>query len=252
VKGKAPTPRAIEDAVIASLREGHREFLRFVSRRTNSLDDAEDILQEFYLKAIRSVRTIKEAGALKGWLAQVLRRTLIDYYRRAAVRKAALQRLSVETEGQPVLIDDEAERAVCSCLYRILPTMPAEHSQLIWQVDLLGQPRSKVAKSFGISPNNLGVRLHRARRVLRAALERFCTTCPTHGFLDCACERPREIDEEPPKLRRSLVSGRRAKQQKTGRVACELIEWTAPLARVRGRKRQCCGTNNAMTRGRSK
>jgi RNA polymerase sigma-70 factor, ECF subfamily len=92
VKGKPPIPRAIEDAVIASLKEGHREFLRFVSRRTNSLEDAEDVLQDFYLKAIRSARTIKEAGALKGWLAQILRRTLADYYRRGSVRKAALQR----------------------------------------------------------------------------------------------------------------------------------------------------------------
>lgn len=193
MKGKPPIPRAIEGAVIASLKEGHREFLRFVSRRTNSLEDAEDILQDFYLKAIRSARTLKEAGALKGWLAQVLRRTLTDYYRRGGVRKAALQRLSVETEeGRSVRIDDEAERAVCSCLYRILPTMPAEYSQLIWQVDLLGQSRKRVARTLGISPNNLGVRLYRARRALRIALERFCTTCPTHGFLNCACEEERE------------------------------------------------------------
>ena len=103
MKGKPPVPSTIEDAVTASLREGHREFLRFVRRRTNSLDDAEDILQDFYLKAIRSARTIKEAGALKGWLAQVLRRTLTDYYRRAGVRKASLQRLSLEMEeGRPV------------------------------------------------------------------------------------------------------------------------------------------------------
>lgn len=81
---------------------------------------------DFYLKAIRNARTIKEAGALKGWLAQVLRGTLTGYYRGVGVRKAALERLSVEREeGQPVLIDDEAKRAVCSCLYRILPTMPA-------------------------------------------------------------------------------------------------------------------------------
>jgi hypothetical protein len=32
------------------------------------------------------------------------------------------------------------------------------------------------------------VRLHRARRALHSALLRFCTTCPTHGFLNCACE----------------------------------------------------------------
>jgi RNA polymerase sigma factor (sigma-70 family) len=187
VKRKRPVASAIEEAVIASLREGHREFLRFVSRRARSLADAEDILQDFYLKAIRNARTINEQGALKGWLAQVLRRTISDYYRRANVRRTALLRLQV-SEGSVVKIDDEAERAVCSCLYRILPTMRSDDAQLIWQVDLLNQPRSKVAKAMGISANNLGVRLHRARRALHGALMRFCTTCPTHGFLNCACE----------------------------------------------------------------
>jgi RNA polymerase sigma factor (sigma-70 family) len=187
VKRKRPVASAIEEAVIASLREGHREFLRFVSRRARNLADAEDIVQDFYLKAIRSARTINEQGALKGWLAQVLRRTVIDYYRRASVRKTALLRLQV-SEGPVVKIDDDAERAVCSCLYRILPTMRSDDAQLIWQVDLLSQPRSKVAKALGISANNLGVRLHRARRALHSALMRFCTTCPTHGFLNCSCE----------------------------------------------------------------
>jgi len=180
----------IDDAVIATLREGHREFLRYLSARTASFADAEDILQDFYLKVVRSSRTIKAPGALRGWLAQVLRRTLADYYRKASVRRAALQRLE-EVEGPTVLIDDAAEQAVCRCLYRILPTLRPDYSRIIWQVDLLGQPRNKVAEGFGISANNLGVRVHRARRALRAALERLCTTCPTHGFLNCACDEAR-------------------------------------------------------------
>ncbi len=213
-KNKTP-PKAqkLDEAVAAALKEGHREFLRFVSRRTRSIDEAEDILQDFYLKAIRSARTIKEPGALKGWLAQVLRRTLVDYYRRASVRKTALQRLETQ-EGSAMLIDDDADRAVCSCLYRILPAMPAEYSQLIWQVDLLGQPRSKVAKRLGISPNNLGVRLHRARRALRGALMRFCTTCATHGFLNCACEQPAAGDaEKPSRLHRISPAGHKWSKQ---------------------------------------
>src|SRR5215469_10805496 len=205
----------IEEAVIMSLREGHREFLRFLSGRTQSIHEAEDILQDFYVKAIRSARTIKDPGALKGWLAQELRRTLVDYYRRASVRKAALQRLEA-SEGPAMLIDDDADRAVCNCLYRILPAMPAEYSQLIWQVDLLGQPRSRVAKRLGISPDNLSVRLHRARRALRGALMRFCTTCPTHGFLNCACEQlPADVGERAKGLRyRGGLVGRRTKPPK--------------------------------------
>ncbi len=187
LKSQRPTASAIEDAVIAVLREGHREFLRFARRRTQNFEDAEDILQDFYLKAIRNARSIKEKGALKGWLAQILRRTVTDHYRRASVRKMALSRLLVSGDSV-VKIDDDAERAVCNCLYRILPTMPSEHAQLIWQVDLLGKARSKVAEALGVSRNNLDVRLHRARRGLHNALLRFCVTCPTHGFLNCSCE----------------------------------------------------------------
>ena len=193
-------PSEIDHAVTATLREGHREFLRFVMRRTESIADAEDVLQDFYLKVIRNARTVRNPGTLKTWLAQVLRRTLTDYYRRRAVRRKTQERLG-ETDDPRMLIDDEAERAVCGCLYRILPTLRADYAQMIWRVDLLGQPRAQVAKGLSISPNNLGVRLHRARSALRQTLERFCLTCPTHGFLNCACEEVRANAERSQRRR---------------------------------------------------
>jgi RNA polymerase sigma factor (sigma-70 family) len=175
-----------EAAVIAALNEGHREFLRFLTRRTASVADAEDLLQDFYLKVVTSSRTVREEGALRKWLAQVLRRTLADYYRKKGVRARVRARL--ESEREPALIvDDDVERAVCACLYRILPTLPDGYGRIIWLIDLLGESRPTVAKSLGVTPNNLGVHLHRARHALRGALQRFCTTCPTHGFLNCAC-----------------------------------------------------------------
>ena len=176
-----------DEAIIAALRQGHREFLRFVTRRAANMADAEDILQDFYLKVVRSTRTIKDRGSLRCWLAQVLRRTVTDYYRRRGVRTKAEERLRAE-RGLTLIVDDEAEQAVCACLYRVLPTLPPDYGQVIWRVDLLGESRAGVAKDLRISTNNLGVRLHRARQALRAALLRFCTTCPQHGFLNCACE----------------------------------------------------------------
>ena len=184
-----------EAVVIAALNEGHREFLRFLTRRTASHADAEDLLQDFYLKVVTSSRTIREPGSLKKWLAQVLRRTLTDYYRRKGVRAKVQARLESRRESA-LIIDDEAERAVCGCLYRMLPTLPGGYGRIIWLVDLLGEPRASVAKSLGITSNHLGVRLYRARHALRGALQRFCTTCPTHGFLNCACpETPRRKAE---------------------------------------------------------
>lgn len=183
--------RQLDTALILALREGHGEFLRFVRGHTATLADAEDILQEFYLKVVRGIGTLRGAEKLKGWLARVLRRTITDHYRRAAVRKRLDERLYLL--GDPsVLIDDAAEQAVCGCLYRLLPSLPRDCARVLWRVDLLGEPRKRVARSLGVSQNTLDVRLHRARRALRGALERYCTTCTVHGFLSCACERTRE------------------------------------------------------------
>lgn len=157
-------------------------------------------------------RSIRNARSLKSWLAQVLRSTLADYYRRAGVRKKLQERLLRKTVDEAVVtINDEAEQAVCACLYRLLPTLHAEYAQVIWRVDLLGQPRATVARSLGISTSNLGVRIHRARQALRGALERFCITCPVHGFLNCACEEAtgcrgrRQLGEE-----QSITTARRS------------------------------------------
>lgn len=195
---------------MASLREGHREFLRFVSRRTRSSTDAEDVLQDFYLRVIRSAKTLRTPGALKGWLAQVLRSALADHYRKLSVRESGQRRLE-EAEGSRMRVADDAEQAVCRCLYRVLPTLPADYARLIWQIDLLGQSRTKVAKGLGISVNALGVRIHRSRRALRDALKRFCTTCPTHGFLNCACEeQSSDVEKAQPKRARSSIAMRHA------------------------------------------
>jgi RNA polymerase sigma-70 factor (ECF subfamily) len=184
-----------EAAVIAALNEGHREFLRFLTRRTASVADAEDLLQDFYLKVVTSSRTVREEGALRKWLAQVLRRTLADYYRKKGVRARVHARLESE-RGPALIVDDDAGRAVCSCLYRILPALPDDYGRIIWLVDLIGESRATVAKGLGITPNNLGVRLYRARHALRGALRRFCTTCPTHGFLNCACPQTSPVEAE--------------------------------------------------------
>lgn len=179
-----------DENVRMALIDAHEEFRRFLVRRTASLQEAEDILQDFYLKVVQNAHTVRNPKALGGWLAQVLRRTLADYYRKSSVKQRLQQRLEEQTEVS--MTRDEATSVVCTCLYRLLPALPPQYAQVIWRVDLLGQPRSQVAKRLGVSENNLSVRIHRARQALRAALEKYCITCPIHGFFNCGCEEAKK------------------------------------------------------------
>ena len=100
------------------------------------------------------------------------------------------------------IVVHDAQSAVCGRLYRILPTLPDGYGQIICLVNLLGESRGVVAKTMGITLNNLDVRLHRTRRSLRdlsyAWLSERCLSsdlcwpgASTNGDDNCAaCHAP--------------------------------------------------------------
>jgi len=177
-----------DSALLAALHEGHSEFLRYAIRHTRSITEGERLVGEFYREAFGNTPAIKEGEGLKGALMAALRSALARYQGRAsATGPAQLGRPDVD-EPLPMFLDD-AERAVSGCLYRILPTLPSDCSWLVWQADLLGQPLDRLAGKVGIDIDHLRVRLARARRAMRGVLERYCVTCPSHGFLNCSCEQ---------------------------------------------------------------
>jgi RNA polymerase sigma factor (sigma-70 family) len=121
------------------------------------------------------------------WFYRILRRAVIDLYRRRDARSRAMGRLEEELRDSP---SAEEERLLCACFQRLLPAMPREHRELLQLIDLDGRDPLEVARDRGITKNNLHVRLHRARKHLRDLLERNCKACSRHGCLDCSCGEP--------------------------------------------------------------
>jgi len=179
---------SFDGPLLAALKESHHEFLRIAIKRTGTMAAGEDLVRDFYREAMRSDWAATECRGFKGGLVQALRGTLASYKQRFA--GAVGHEASID-EPLPMFLDD-VERAVSACLYRVLPTLPKDCSWLIWQVDLLGQSFDAVARKVGISSELLAMRLRRACQTLLRALERFCMTCPRHGFLTCTCEQALE------------------------------------------------------------
>ena len=174
-------------AVHQRLVDGSGEFLGYLRRRLGSLDEAEDALQDFCLKAIRATHSVERGEKINAWLGQILRHTLIDHYRRRAVRQRA-----EAAYAQDMKIDEAAPHvdygaAPSQCLYSALPRLRPEHAEILRRADLEEEPRVHLAADLGLTTNALNVRLHRARQALRQELERCCPACRNGDFLDCAC-----------------------------------------------------------------
>lgn len=69
-------PEDIQQLVELRLRTGRAGHLRFLRRRLRSQEDAEDVLQEFALKATQGARYLTNPGKIDAWLGIALRNAL--------------------------------------------------------------------------------------------------------------------------------------------------------------------------------
>lgn len=179
---------AAGEDVIAALVGNHRQFLGFLERRVGSRAVAEEILQSAFVKTLEKGGALQDGEGAVTWFYRLLRNALVDHYRRQAAEGRALER---EAREASEATDPELKTAVCACVGELLPTLKPEYADLVRKVDLEERGVPDVAKEAGITANNAGVRLHRARQALKKQLERSCGTCATHGCLDCSCKKAR-------------------------------------------------------------
>jgi RNA polymerase sigma-70 factor (ECF subfamily) len=179
------------EAEIATTLAGERErFLGFLRSRLGTRDQAEDLLHAAYVKALQSGDGVREGESSVAWFWRVLRNAVVDVYRQRGAEMRALEQTQRWAEAEEPQ-EPELRSAVCLCVNGVLETLKPEYASLIRRVDLDGSPVPEAARAEGITPNNAGVRLHRARAALRERLQESCGSCATHGCLDCGCKESR-------------------------------------------------------------
>ena len=170
----------IEDSLLKNL----QTFVGFARKRVGDDALAADLVQDSLVKALSADRKPANAEDSVAWFYRILRRSIIDLYRRNDARSRALTRFEAELSETPSAAD---ERLLCQCFRRLLPSVPEQYRELLQHIDLEGKDPADVAAKLGLTKNNLTVRLHRARKHLRDLLSKNCRACSKHGCLDCTC-----------------------------------------------------------------
>ena len=142
-------------------------------RLTGDEQDARDIVQETYLRAFRSIRKFRGDASFSTWLYRIAANcAATSHSRRKRVRQ-----VSIDTDPRwAELPADPDPDAVASAaverdrLVRALRTLPLAQRTVIVLRDIYGLSHDEIATELGISGAATRVRLHRARRQLRAAV----------------------------------------------------------------------------------
>jgi RNA polymerase sigma-70 factor (ECF subfamily) len=151
--------------------------------------DAEDVLQEACLKALRNEGSLRRSESALTWFERIVRNAAIDHARHADAEHRARTSLAQDpTNGDQGVAPAELHEAICRCGLALMSTLSASYADVLRRVDLEGELIADVAATSGTSPNSIRVRLHRARSALRARLLEFCGLCAERGGRSCDCD----------------------------------------------------------------
>lgn len=180
--------RARDEVAIRALVQRHNRRLFRVARGVLRDDaEAEDVVQETYLRAFTHLDGFRGDAAFATWLTRIALNEALGRLRRRrpTVDLATLdlgdRLIMFPLSGQPAGPESEAGRArLRQVLERAVDDLP-EPFRLVFVLRAVeGLDTEAVAALLGIRPETVKTRLHRARRLLRGAIERVLSA----GFAD--------------------------------------------------------------------
>ena len=146
--------------------------------------DAEDLVQETYLKAFKYFHQYTPGTNCRAWLFRILRNTFINTYRRKVKEREILQRQESGSLQKSLICVDSVERfsnpeqriiysGLGDDVMRALDALPEEFRMVVVLSDLQGFSYKEIARIMDTPIGTVMSRLFRARRLLRQSLLRF-------------------------------------------------------------------------------
>ncbi|GMU64264.1 MAG: ECF RNA polymerase sigma factor SigR [Acidobacteriota bacterium] len=170
-------------------------------RLARNSEDAEDLVQETYLKAYRSFDQFTPGTNLKAWMFRILKNAFINEYRKrqavpqesdfAEIEESLESHLRPEAAGQ--IKDPEQvalEGALDEDVQRALDELPPDYRMAVVLADLEGFSYKEIADILEIPVGTVMSRLYRGRKLLEEVLLRYARS---HNYL--------QPGEEPAKRR---------------------------------------------------
>ena len=140
------------------------KLYKFIHRKIKDKEIAKDILQDVLLKILEKKDTMKNSDNYEGWIFQITRNLLIDYYRKNN-RNIDLSLLLHSNESNSNL-SDIYERFTAS-LNEFIKDLPPKYKEPLILSDIQGLNQKVISEKLNLTLSATKSRIQRARKLLK-------------------------------------------------------------------------------------
>ncbi len=178
IEGGPPDDRELVAGALAGQRECFGELVErywevavaLAAARTGSVQAAEDVAQDAFVRAYRCLDSLRDPSRFAGWLLAIVSQRCVD--------EARARRRTEELRGGGPDLDQLAAAAPCPepagadlrLVRSAVAALPEKYQQVVVMRFVGGLSTREIARRLGLRPGTVRVRLHRAYGKLRAEL----------------------------------------------------------------------------------
>lgn len=162
-------------------------LFNYTITRVNDRDIAQDLVQDTFFAGLKSMKNFKGEASERTWLVSILKRKIIDYYRKINSNKGKAEvRVNFSEEGDEegswlekrvadpfdkTAEDNIENKELGLAIHDCLTKLPEKHAEIFKMKTILGYETEVICNEFDITASNLWVIIHRARTALASCLD---------------------------------------------------------------------------------
>jgi RNA polymerase sigma-70 factor, ECF subfamily len=142
----------------------------FVMNRVKDKDEANDILQQLYVKLYKHCEQLQEVRNLNAWLYQIARNSVYDYYREQGRSMSIEDEEKLDAQFSLENTQQESE----SLVLPLINMLPAEYAEPLRLSEIEGISQKEIAERLGMSYSGAKSRVQRGREKLKELFLECC------------------------------------------------------------------------------
>ena len=139
-------------------------------RYAGSSEEAEDILQEGFIKVFKKLDSFRSEGSFEGWIRRIFVNTAIEHFRRKRYLMPVTEKEENTIEGKYLsVLDDLAARDIMALVQELSPGYRTVFNMYVVE----GYTHKEIADMLGISEGTSKSQLSRAKVILQDMVKQF-------------------------------------------------------------------------------